>query len=273
MRVFFLFGIKRVHYIHQKITYFIPVSNSGGSMKFVLLMHTLTLMACTQIENVPEKVDKLRAFGVSTDQTVYTPSSDGSDSGTLTFYIATPSDTPIEVFPIDLETEQMELYDVTINDPDEYSELNIFTITASFYLPAASEIPSFPLGYVALEYAMGIQQGDEDVERVRGKIKVYPAETAPTVEGVQINILSPEEGGQIRPGKTELQADITNTFDESYRVSWLVADGEIEQYRAIETTWEGYTTQTKTVIATVRGLETWNFAYTVLDVDVIEIAE
>ncbi len=237
-------------------------------MKFIQASTILFLCSCSNLEDLPERVDRLRAIGVAADQPVYKASSeDSQQSGTLTFYLASPSDIPLEVEALELESEQLELKNVAVNDIKKYAEMNILSVSAAFDIPQESSLVFFPLGYSSLEYAIRFSQ-ESDEERLRGKVKIYPVNNTPDIEqSVQIQITYPNKDDGIDPGKTDLKAELSNTTDEHYRISWLVADGKIEKIRSIETEWEEYSGDRKTIIATVRGLESLNFHYHAIDIN------
>ena len=122
-----------------------------------------------------------------------------------------------------------------------------------------------PDGSSAIAYAMRFTQGGEE-ERVRGKIKLYPADSPSlSLTKPSVSITSPVANSETAGGTVQLKASLTKSMEESYRISWFVADGEIPKRRAAETDWENMGGGNKTIIVTIRGLQSWNFAIDKLD--------
>ncbi|SMF83010.1 hypothetical protein [Pseudobacteriovorax antillogorgiicola] len=240
-------------------------SNYHSRLRYILLLSLAVFASCSEVENTPEKVDKLRAIGVATDSPYYEPGM----TVTLTFILATPVLEDISVAEVTLEDElQLALSNISLPTPDDKSELRLYTVTADATLPLAGDLDFATFdGTANIAYALIFSQGAEE-ERVRGSIKIYPAGGSPTnVSGLpSIEITSPSENSTIGGGTVDLVASLDEKgSDENFRISWFVADGVIEKNRSIETEWEEMSAGTKTIIATARGLTSGTFAYDVIE--------
>jgi len=240
-------------------------------MKKIILLLAISLIypACSQLDNTPEKVDQLRAIGLATDSAAYTYSTEETPViAGLTFYLASDRKTDLDYTQIQVEGEQLQLVDLQV-DFEDYSRLRIFQVRATARLPLASELRfSDNDDTTSVAYALLFRQDGQE-ERFRGRIKIYRPDS-PKLQQVKpnISIVSPSNGSRVPAAPLTLKAELSNTSDEPYRISWLVAEGVIEKHRAIETKWKEFGASPQTIIVTMRGLDSWNF-----DFDVIELGE
>lgn len=238
-------------------------------MRWFILSLVFVAACGDMIENNPERIEKLRAIGVAADQAVYTFSTpDASVAATLSFFVATNLKEDIEVSNTSLENvTQLTLGEPTVSFED-YEQLRLYRIDVSTTMPLQEELSFGFDGNSQAYYALLVRQGGEE-ERIRGRLKIYP----PTVaEGLNwtlpsISISNPQQDASTTAGTVNLKAELTPGAEENYRISWFVAEGEIEQNRKIETEWQGVGAGRKTVIVTARGLNTLSFAYDVIEFD------
>ena len=163
----------------------------------------------------------------------------------------------IEVSEITLENEvQMTLSTPSVSFVD-YTDFRFYTITATSTIPLQSdlEFTSFDNTSTA-SYALLVRQGNEE-ERIKGRVKIYqPGES---IVKPSISIESPNAADSLNSGTIALTAALTTENDENYRIGWFVTAGKIEKRRGLETEWEEVSSGTRTIIVTVRGLDSGNF--------------
>lgn len=235
-------------------------------MKRVCLVFAIFLLSCNPIENTPELVDRLRAFGVSTQKAAYSTDAAETDIE-LTFYLVSNRQTDLLVEELEVEVGQLIVQDWEIKEPDDFSRLRIFEVIVSAKLPKLEELQFSEADDTAsVPYAMLFSQ-DGEQERVRGRIKIYrPSDPRLGQEKPVIKIVNPQNAEQLSGSSVMLKAKLEDISDQSYRISWLVSDGKIAKPRAIETEWEEFSANSQTIIVTFRGLDSWNFAYDVVDI-------
>ncbi|MFW7381517.1 MAG: hypothetical protein ACOH5I_22100 [Oligoflexus sp.] len=239
-------------------------------MKQFLLAISFLCFACNPMDNTPELVEGLRAFGVGTSEAAYTYSTDASvETIELTFYLASNLEGELEVEDLSLEPDQLQLSDMVIPTPEEYSRLRVFKVQFTSEMPRLEDL-QFPEANdtASVSYAMKFNQGGEE-ELVRGRIKVYRPEKSNELRGLGspvVDIVAPLDASQLVGEELTLKAEVSNPRDEATRLSWLVAEGKIERPRAAETEWKDVGPGSQTIIVTVRGLDSWNFHYDVVDI-------
>ena len=243
-------------------------------MKILLLFSLLASLSCNDIDNHPERIEKLRAIGVETEQPAYSFSTaDTVNSVSLTFYLLSNQKTDVTSESVSLEinktltSPQVTLENITTAYED-YNQLRLIRITATATIPTEDQLVFSKTDNTAsISYALIINQGAEQ-EKVRGNVKIYRPDAIASIAKPTVSITSPLANTAIPAGTINLKAETTNTNDESLRISWFVGDGEIEKRRATEAEWINMTGGVKTMVVTARGLKSWNFAYSVIETTV-----
>jgi hypothetical protein len=219
-----------------------------------------------------EKIDKLRALGVSVTPIGLTPSTAAeAQTVTMTFFVAAPLDSTVTYEPYEDEQARYALPVTLAVDPgsekhDDYAKFSIHQVNAVFTAPAADSvpIPSVP-GFARIRYGLRVKSAGEE-EVVVGTLVMYPtAETRPAYQPLTVNIETPIEGATIG-SETPVEAIIDNQNGENVKVGWFVSSGELKNRRARKTEWRKVEGGTQTVVVTVRGLKSGAFAYAVRDV-------
>lgn len=236
---------------------------------FFPIIAALSLGSCDDFPNKPELLNKFRMMGVGFDDPSYTYSTDTETvTATLSFYIASPKDNEISAENLDIESPQVDLTFGESELIEEKATLNIYKIDATATLPTLNLLIFNPeeKNTATVFYAAILKQGDEE-ERVLGKIKIYTPDVAAgsTVLVPTIDITSHSENDTISPGEITLKSELSDLIDEPYRTSWLVNSGVVAEFRRRETQWSEIGKGEKTVITTVRGLDTFNFNYKAID--------
>jgi hypothetical protein len=239
-------------------------------MKHLLFILSLMSVACNSMEDSPEKIDKLRALGVDTDQVGYSPSTaDNQVTANLTFYLASVAETELNWQYLTLENENQ----ITLSEPqitsEDHPRLQLYRVTTTASIPTLEELDFSEVDNTArIYYALGFTQGAEE-ERVRGQLKIYRADDPrlTSLTEPSISITSPTPNSESPVGTIPLQAELTNQTPElDYRVNWFVTEGKIAEPNSTESEWEQMSAGDHTIIVTVRGLDTVTY-----DLDLITI--
>lgn len=239
--------------------------------KFLLILNLFLAVSCDDFPNTPELIDKFRTMGVGLADPSYTYSTDSTPvTAALSFYFATPSDASITADNVEVDSQTIEL---TFSAPvlvEAKATLNIYKVDATANIPVESALIFNPAeeDTATVSYAAIFLQGSEE-ERVFGKIRIYRPTVASSSEVTTptATILEPVDGDSVS-GSIELSGEVGNKIVESYRSSWLVSSGTIEKFRDREAEWVDAKKGSQTVIFTVRGLDSFNFNYTAIDVTV-----
>jgi hypothetical protein len=238
-----------------------------------LCVLTLTIHGCDDFPNSPELIDKFRAMGVGFADPSYTASTESSlVTAQLEFFFATPSKEEITFVNKDVESLQLDLVFGQAELLEEKASLNIYKVTATALLPTADFLYFNPNADNTADvvYAAIFRQGTEE-EQILGRMKIYQpdAAAADTITIPTARITSHSEGDSISASPTTLISEVDNKVTgESYRTSWLVSSGVIDNIRTRESEWTEYASGEATIILTVRGLTSYNFNYTAIDVTV-----
>ena len=235
-------------------------------MRCFLLAFFVSCLACQDMDNFPERVDKLRAIGVRLDKGSYVPStSDSAQTITLTFILSSPDkNAAMTPSPVSLEGGVfLDIPSVTEVASEDFEQLRVSSFQAVAAIPPAENLFFDEEGVALVSYGYQFSQGGE-VEIVRGRVKIYKVD--PELSPPKISISSPSAADSTAAAAAVLKAEVSNTTEEPYRIGWFVAEGEVPQRRALEADWEKVTPGVKTVIVTVRGLRNFGFDYQALDV-------
>lgn len=239
-------------------------------MKNLLRLLGLWLaMSCSGIDENPERIDKLRAIGVDTDQASYSFAEEGQPetSATLSFLLLTKDPAPVTVALVD-DGAYAPLADIAQTE-EIFAEMRLVRVTAKLVIPSQAQTVLFDEdGSGLVPFALRIVQGSEE-ELIRSRLRIYQADDPRLALGKPTITLSTLQSKAPLPaGTIPLIADVTKTQDEAYRLSWFVAEGEIDQRRAEDAEWKDVTPGVKTVLVTIRGLDSLQFAYAVVDIAV-----
>ncbi len=236
-------------------------------MKVLVILLTLLFnLSCNAIGDHPERIDKLRAIGVDTDQANYSFSESGqtAKTATLSFLLLTKDAAPV-VSSLVADSGYAALSELTQTE-ESFAEMRLIRINAKITIPTEAEALLFDDdGSALLPYALRIVQGDEE-ELIRSRLRVLKEGDAKlSFSKPSVNLDELKAKAPLASGTINLLANITKTQDEPYRVSWFVADGEIEKRRAEDAEWTKVGAGTKTLVVTVRGLDSLRFSYAVVD--------
>ncbi len=236
---------------------------------FFFFISLLLALGCNNIEDNPERIEKLRAIGVDTDQANYSFSESGQSpkTATLTFLLLTKDPATVVATPVN-DLPYATLSEITQTEVS-YSEMRLIQISAKITLPTRETALSLDDdGTGLLLYALKVNQGNEE-EYIRSRLRVYPTgDDRLNLSKPSITLAGLQAKAPLASGTIPLQAEITKTQSEPYRVSWFVAEGEIEKRRAEETDWTNVSSGTKTIVATIRGLDSLRIGYTIIDIPV-----
>lgn len=246
------------------------------SRVFVCLIVFLT--GCNDIESRPELVSKLRTIGVQVDRLNYIPSSETQpQTGRATFFFAAPlGGEQLNITPS--EKRDTVFVPLTFADPEPaqvYADFRILAVSAEFIIPTGDLLGfqgDFDFSY--FDIGQSFRLGNDE-EQVQYRVKVYrdltvvPEEiVGPEPEDVnnwtQIAITAPAVGAAVPAGTVELAAKLSSEqVADRYRISWLVGAGEIGRNRNISTEWEEVPAGKRSVIVSVRGLDSGLLQYDV----------
>lgn len=249
---------------------------------------TLALGACN--ESAPaERIDKLRTLGLS----VVWPSGESprtlrpGDSLGVSLVLAAPLGASVDVKNLPDELAAEGALPLTGGNPS-YQELGAFRLVT---VQGQIQVPTPPQGaqgvppVLKVRFGWEIQSGDEQ-EKVLGDAFIvsqpgleqsWPlarwSVTSPALSGIVEAKKVSSKGGFGSKGSDSwelpLSLDIQNPDIEPLRVSWFVSSGRVQNRRARETVWTGMDAGKQTVIATVRGLKSRQFAYQIADIEVV----
>lgn len=231
--------------------------------KIILCLSLKFVLACNADDDPFERIQKLRALGVSSNPLGLTPAGQPGQKFTLTVYAAVPLGQSITLEPaLDDVSKFAQAVPVSVVSGSEsykdYAQLRLFQ--GQFAL----EVPPIPVetipestGFLPLRYALMLRSGDEE-EKIVGNVLLYPPDSpklqwkAPTAE-----ITAPLPGEGIADSKKiDLKANVVNPNDgDILRLAWFVSSGNVRNRRARETVWEKADGGTQSIILTVRGLK------------------
>lgn len=239
-------------------------------MKKILGLFSLwLLLSCSGIDDNPERIDKLRAIGVDTDQAGYSFFEEGQPekSAVLTFLFLTKDPSPLTISLVE-DKLYAPLLDFAQTE-EVFAEMRLVRVTARLLIPSQAQTFVFDEdGSGLVPFALRVVQGDEE-ELVRSRLRIYKSgDPRLALEKPKVALSTLQSKAPLAAGTISLIADVTKTQDEAYRLGWFVAQGEIEKRRAEETDWKEVAPGLKTVVVTIRGLDSLRFAYAVLDVPV-----
>lgn len=234
-----------------------------------------TLIACDEPDEVFEKVDKLRAFGISTTPLVSEPSTPAAPKAfVLTFFVALPKGDTISSAESFLDGASRFAPPVLMTvDPasivvEPHAAFDIASIKASIAVPPAELTPFAPdAGFARLRYGLRITSGGEE-EKIVGTVLVYPPgapELAWNATPPATDISAPAANAAVGDDEALVGA-IANPIGETMRVAWYVSSGTLLNRRARETKWKEPDGGPQTVIFTARGSKSGAFSYKVVDV-------
>jgi hypothetical protein len=227
-----------------------------------------------------EDVAKLRALGVAVTPVVTSPAASGTGTWTLQAYVAVPTGAAVTSAvayddPTDPETDQRATLTVdaasvgNAANCEAHQAFNICHVTATAPIPAAGDvvIPA-DVGYGRLHYGLKIIAGGQEQDIV-GSLLVFPVgspQLATTVPKVAIT--TPAANAAVS-GQPPLNATLTTSPNENFRVGWYASGGAIDNRRAEATSWSGLPgAGPATLLVTARCLATGAFAYSAIDVTV-----
>lgn len=248
-------------------------------MKILMSLATVLLLgSCSDMDNTPELVDRLRAFGVSRSPYYEASTTTTTQTANFVFYLASKSDVePVYEEVTVPNTHQLQLANLALATPldTRLSGLTLISISGTADIPLASEMDfNNPDGSATLTFGLKVAQGSDE-EWIRGQVSVYPSGNAPSFVTPSFAINSPTEGSSLSGASAELSASLAeNGSSESFRISWLVSDGVIENSnRTLTPTWNQFSQGNKTIIATLRGLSSGYFVFATVNITVEQSVE
>lgn len=241
-----------------------------SAKKIVFVMMTLVLFACNDDEdNRFERIDKLRALGVTTSPIGLTPAgSDGSQAMTLSFFLVAPLGSTLQFEPYEDEKSRFAIpvklsVAETSDKRTDYATFSIHQIDAVLTPPPAGlfPIPEDP-GFVRLRYGLRVTAANEE-EVIVGTAVLYANNTIrPSYQPLSVQIVTPESQGLLGNEAT-IAASVDNPNDENVKIGWFVSSGQVKNRRARQTIWSDIKGGKQTMIVTVRGLKSGTFAFDV----------
>ena len=238
---------------------------------YLPFIFSLLNSSCSSQDDRQEKVDKLRALGVSTQPLTAAPGT----TVNLTYYLAGPPKLILksEVFT-DTNSSIALQSPATVNSSSmtetNYGNLSVYQFSGTVTIPL--EAQGFIMDSAPLRSRFGSRvfstSGDE--QKMVGDVLVYSPNAkelkySPTTVDIQ-TLPSPI----ITAGTTQAVSLTYNPVnDENFRVGWFVSGGEIKNRRAKSTDWTVPSDSgAHTLIATIRGLKSSAFSIKVLTVNI-----
>ena len=228
----------------------------------------LMVSGCSDNEERPETVNKLRALGVAQEPVNAMP----GDTVELTYYLAAPPALQLTA-TASLDDDARYSLPIVVTPKDaapietNYGALSLYSYKASLVIPATTAITSQLLvrGFARVRSDVKFSTDSGDSEVVVADTIIYAQGasqlgwTAPTID-----IVKPDATGSA--GNLDIEGSIVSTGDETNRVSWFVSSGKVKNRRAKISTWENASSGSQTLFLTARGTKSGAFAIKALNV-------
>ncbi len=235
---------------------------------FFLFFVIFSLFGCgPQDGERQEQLTKLRALGVKAQKPVLAP----GETGKLTFYLALPLGKQASFITfIDRES----LYSLPIQDLEisensqaytDFQSFRTFLVEASFVVPAASILGFTGKADDVARLRYGVEfSSDSEVEKVVGDVIVRPVGASEqSFKNPEVEILGPST--YAAEAELSLKGSVVNLNHENLRLAWFVGGGEVQNRRALETSWKTGKEGKRTVVFTARGVESRGFGIHIRD--------
>lgn len=223
--------------------------------KLALLVLSLLNGSCSDEENRPELVDKLKAIGVKANPAISTGSSPSeSKKVRLTVYVlllkeqtissvtAFKDDSSKFSIPLDPSLGELTILTETASYSD-FGPLKLYSIEAEALVPQAALIPFKAYNGVAkIRYGIQIIDSLGEREDIVGDFLLLEEgdeNLAWNDSTPSIAFVKPEKDSGFSPGTDlDIQVKITKPRDEVIKVGWFVSSGKVKNFRDNTTVWE-----------------------------------
>lgn len=232
-----------------------------------IILFLLVLSSCNADSARPEVVDKLRAIGVKA--TPYVVS--GSTPVTLEVYSLVPLEQTVKQDVYEDDSSVLPILPISSvsGDYTDLSSLRIYKATYSgVTLPLEDDL--LASNTMSLRYGMSLSASSGEEEKVVGNLVLHPSTSdllANNATPPEVTITGVEDGVSV-PSSFDLNAEISNRNDESFKIGWYTTSGEIKNRRALSTSIEKMEAGAQTIVVTIRSKSTNAFAYKAIDVTV-----
>ncbi len=229
------------------------------------------ILSCNSEESRQEKVDKLRAIGVSSTPLTASPGS----VVTLIYYLAGPSGLTLNAQIFSDSNSSVGLQspatiDQSSTKETNFGNLSLYQITGTVTIPQQARILLSNYFPVRSRYGVRVTSQTGEDQKIVGDILVYP-EGSKELQYVTPSVSIQNPAAQTLPsGATQPVELVYNPVNnENFRVGWFVSGGEIKNRRAKSTEWTVPSDKgSHTLIATIRGLKSSAFSLKVMQVNV-----
>lgn len=239
-----------------------PTKTLGTIFKMAMISVAMaSLVSCSDDEERPETITKLRALGVAQTPTSIKP----GDQVTLTFYLAGQPQLNLTAQPsLDSMARYGQAVLVTPVDaaPSEtpVGPLSLYTYRVSLTATndATTNASIQTKGLARLRYKVNFSAGSGDSESVVGDTLVYPM-GAPQLEWQPPTISIDRPTQEAASGSMALEGTVNSNGKETNRVGWFVSAGKIKNRKSRSTEWQDAPRGTQAVFFTVRGAKSGAF--------------
>ena len=229
---------------------------------FCLGIYAVTVASCSNDSDPQERIQKLRALGVSQSPVIAKVGSNVA----LTFYLAGPKGKTIAASTYtDAAFKYGTNASVTLVDTQttetNYGPLSVYALRAKFTVTKSTPITATiaTSGNARLRYGVAFNATDGDTQTVVGDTLVY-SDSAPQQSWVDPTVSITKPVADSVSGTTAIDADIATTNDEGDRVGWFVSSGSVTNRRGHASDWKDASSGDQTLILTVRGAKSGSFA-------------
>jgi hypothetical protein len=247
----------------------------------------LTALICSNLiascnedeDNLPERITKLRAIGVSASPLAVTAPAPGATTQVeLTAFAATPKGQTVNASTF-LDEASMYATPIAaaISVDSEALEakaaLDIYSVKATATIGPLNERQiaqlAIPGGKLVFRYGIRLKSGEESEDIVGNIVAYAPGSAALNYQALAVNISEPTLDATLGTGEGQpLIGDVVKPQSENIKLSWFVSSGKVKNRRARDTKWEPVDTGQQTVILTARGLVSGSFAMKAIDVKI-----
>ena len=237
--------------------------------------------ACGRSADKPELIAKMRPLGVSASPVIAAP----GEPVHLTFHFALPTTETLTATINQLDdasgftlpasglalTNDKTATDSACDDHSlrcKFASFDYAALTAAFVVPPAAQLPMVPGTSVRMRYGI-TATSSSNIANVIGDLFVF-APGAPELTGAKTTaeILEPVAGPLGAGAAVPIHAMIGKYFDETARIGWFAGCGDIENRRAIATTWNIGGAGGCTLVFTARGENSRSFSIKIKDYSV-----
>lgn len=246
-------------------------SSLALSPLITMIMLTATLTSCGDDSDRREQIKDLRALGVEQSPLVAVPGS----AVNLTFYLAAPQGKNITPTPyLDTAVRYGLPATVTLVDTKPVEQklgtISQYTLRATYTVPtdALTTAAIVKTGSFRQRYGVAFDDGTRN-EIIVGDIVVYAADSAQQKNWTTAPTITIDQPLTSDVGSTNnISSTITNSIDETNKVSWFVSSGKVKNASAKSTEWSDIGSGEQTLIVTTRGKKSGAFAIKTMKVTV-----